>query len=91
MYSCVVVNAKGEVRIFQLTNTNIRKLRERPANHMKASAIFLVSDIFSKNKKDFHKETAAFANEWVKKYKENVSGKPNLNEMVEGLLGWYVK
>ena len=89
LYSGSVTNQKGEVKMFMLTETNVRVLRKRPDENQKDQALQLEPSQDS-DKQAFAVKSGAYASKWLEIFKNGKQVFPSVMEMMEGLMGWHV-
>lgn len=71
---------------------NEKEKRKRPEDHKKNEPMILLSlEVLDQRKKDFADESGAYGLKWAKVFKDDEYAIPSYNEMMEGILEWYVK
>lgn len=93
LYSMIVTNKDGLVKVVQQAASNDRKLRKRPDNTLKSDAFKLHK---SKIADKFADCRCQYGMAWAEKYKPREDGRhdrsqPTPNEMVEGLMKWLTR
>ena len=88
LYSSVVINRQGEFKVVAKNASNSRDQRLRPDTEHKSAPILIPGE---RGKNEMAKETGEYGNKWAELKKGSPSCTPNLNEMIEGLIKWYIQ
>ena len=93
-YSGIVENKKGFIKLLKKATDNKRDQRARPEQNQKEFAVrFLTQDEEKKKdeKSPWARTYCAYGREWGRRYKNDEWAVPTINELLEGLYGWYVR
>ena len=86
------MNKKGEVKAIKKAASNDREQRVRPESTQKADGSSLnLNPSQGQDKQDFAKEMGAFGFEWARRVKGDESAFPTFDEMMKGILNWYME
>lgn len=91
MYSCVVKNPMGQIKLIRRAANNNRELRKRPEHAEKNFQLSLVLDGPSRGirRSGFAKTSFEFGYAWGELVKSDKRARPSFEEIMTGLFRWY--
>lgn len=88
MYTMTITNMKNEVKILKQSAPIDRMMRRRCVTAIKNQGIIIQS---KEDRNGLAKEFGEFGNIWAKKYKNEKTALPSLDDLLQGLLQWLVR